>query len=203
MIILIKNNFSLAKKIEIERRNVKNARLNVNQDLEVKVIVPEHYSERNISKIIENNSVWINTKLRKFSKIAKYKIPLKENEILLFGQPKILDKENPEEWQKKFARVYLIERAQQLAEKNNLKFNRIFIRSQRTRWGSCSSKRNISLNWRLIKTPKEVIDYVILHELTHLKEMNHSKDFWNNLESKIPNYKELRLWLKRHGPLLF
>jgi len=203
VIILIKNNFSLAKKIEIERRNVKNARLNVNQDLEVKVIVPEHYSERNISKIIENNSVWINTKLRKFSKIAKYKIPLKENEILLFGQPKILDKENPEEWQKKFARVYLIERAQQLAEKNNLKFNRIFIRSQRTRWGSCSSKRNISLNWRLIKTPKEVIDYVILHELTHLKEMNHSKDFWNNLESKIPNYKELRLWLKRHGPLLF
>lgn len=72
----------------------------------------------------------------------------------------------------------------------------ITIRDQRTRWGSCSSKGTISLNWRLIMAPPEVLDYVIVHELCHLKEHNHSKRFWQLVESHCPDFKSLRHWLK-------
>lgn len=72
----------------------------------------------------------------------------------------------------------------------------ITIRDQRTRWGSCSSKGTISLNWRLIMAPPEVLDYVIVHELCHLKEHNHSKRFWQLVENHCPDFKKRRHWLK-------
>ena len=73
---------------------------------------------------------------------------------------------------------------------------KVVIKDQKTRWGSCSKKGNINLNWRLIMTPIEIIDYVVVHELCHLKIMNHSKDFWNLVESILPDYYERRKWLK-------
>jgi len=73
---------------------------------------------------------------------------------------------------------------------------KVVIKDQKTRWGSCSKKGNINLNWRLIMTPIEIIDYVVVHELCHLKIMNHSKDFWNIVESILPDYYERRKWLK-------
>jgi len=73
------------------------------------------------------------------------------------------------------------------------------IKSQKTRWGSCSKKGNINLNWRLIMAPDNIIDYVIVHELCHLKVMNHSKDFWNLVKSVLPDYPERRKWLKENG----
>ena len=76
---------------------------------------------------------------------------------------------------------------------------KVVIKDQKTRWGSCSIRENINLNWRLIMAPLHVIDYVIVHELCHLKIMNHSKDFWNLVESILPNYAESRKWLKVNG----
>ena len=76
---------------------------------------------------------------------------------------------------------------------------KVVIKDQKTRWGSCSKKGNIILNWRLIMAPLHVIDYVVVHELCHLKVMNHSKDFWNLVESILPNYHESRKWLKVNG----
>jgi predicted metal-dependent hydrolase len=73
------------------------------------------------------------------------------------------------------------------------------VRNQRSRWGSCSRRGTISLNWRLIQTPVSVRDYVILHELAHLKEMNHSKRFWREVARLCPDYKEAENWLKRHS----
>ena len=79
---------------------------------------------------------------------------------------------------------------------------RVMIKNQKTRWGSCSKKGNINLNWRLIMAPLHVIDYVVVHELCHLKVMNHSKDFWSLVESIQPNYSECRKWLKVNGSRL-
>ncbi|HHW31261.1 MAG TPA: M48 family metallopeptidase [Clostridiaceae bacterium] len=73
---------------------------------------------------------------------------------------------------------------------------KVVIKDQKTRWGSCSRKGNINLNWRLIMAPVDIIDYVVVHELCHLKIMNHSKDFWNLVMSILPNYHESRKWLK-------
>lgn len=80
--------------------------------------------------------------------------------------------------------------------------NKIVIKEQKTRWGSCSSKGNINLNWKLIMAPLEVIDYVVTHELCHMKEMNHSRQFWSLVETVLPKYKEYRSWLKQNGELL-
>lgn len=76
---------------------------------------------------------------------------------------------------------------------------KITVREQKTRWGSCSAKGNINLNWKLIMAPLEVVDYVIVHELCHLKEMNHSKNFWKLVEGICPEYIKYRTWLKKNG----
>lgn len=79
---------------------------------------------------------------------------------------------------------------------------RVVIKDQKTRWGSCSQKGNINLNWRLIMAPLPVIDYVIVHELCHLKVMNHSKSFWKLVESILPDCHDNRRWLKTNGKRL-
>jgi predicted metal-dependent hydrolase len=76
------------------------------------------------------------------------------------------------------------------------------IRDQRTRWGSCSARGTLSFNWRLALTPFEVLDYVVVHELCHLREPNHSASFWNLVASRRPGWRRRRDWLNRHGPEL-
>lgn len=82
-------------------------------------------------------------------------------------------------------------------------YNRIAIREQKTRWGSCSSKGNLNFNWRLIFAPEEVIDYIVVHELAHRKEMNHSQAFYDVVASVMPDYKTQEQWLKEHGDSLW
>jgi predicted metal-dependent hydrolase len=76
---------------------------------------------------------------------------------------------------------------------------KVAIKDQKTMWGSCSKKGNINLNWKLVMAPVEIIDYVIVHELCHLKVMNHSKEFWNLVASTLPNFHESKNWLKVNG----
>ena len=78
-------------------------------------------------------------------------------------------------------------------------YRNITIREQKTRWGSCSSEKNLNFNWKLILAPPEVLDYVVIHELCHLKEMNHSKAFWDEVEKVMPEYETYKLWLKENG----
>ncbi len=78
-------------------------------------------------------------------------------------------------------------------------FNRITIRDQKTRWGSCSARGTLSFNWRLMLAPPAVLDYVVVHELCHLTHMDHSKAFWAHVESVCPDYRIHRKWLKEHG----
>lgn len=80
--------------------------------------------------------------------------------------------------------------------------HKITVKEQKTRWGSCSSKGNINLNWKLIMARPDVLEYVVVHELCHMREMNHSARFWKLVESIFPGYKECRAWLKQNGGLL-
>lgn len=80
----------------------------------------------------------------------------------------------------------------------NFNYNKITIRNQKSRWGSCSSKGNLNFNYRIFLLPDELTNYIIIHELCHLKEMNHSKKFWNLVNEQIPNYKEKRRELKKY-----
>ncbi len=102
-------------------------------------------------------------------------------------------------WLKKFSKDFIIERTEILAEEYDFQYKKVAIRDQNTRWGSCSSRKNLNFNWRLIFAPMQVLDYVIIHELCHLKEMNHSKRFWDLVKLFDPNYKTSIKWLKDHG----
>jgi predicted metal-dependent hydrolase len=90
----------------------------------------------------------------------------------------------------------------EFAALHKLSVRRVTVRAQRSRWGSCSFKGVISLNWRLIQTPPFVRDYIILHELMHLRQMNHSARFWREVERVCPDYKRTKLWLKENPGLL-
>ena len=83
-----------------------------------------------------------------------------------------------------------------------VRYERIEIRDQRTRWGSCSTRGTLSFNWRLVLAPFEVLDYVVVHELCHLREANHSRRFWKLVETRRPDWRVHRDWLHEHGPEL-
>ena len=93
-------------------------------------------------------------------------------------------------------------RVLELAALHNLPARRVTVRNQRSRWGSCSRRGTISLNWRLVQTPGFVRDYIVLHELAHLKEMNHSRRFWDEVARLCPDFPEAERWLKQHSSLL-
>lgn len=90
-------------------------------------------------------------------------------------------------------------RVMEYATVHQLVVRRVQVRAQRSRWGSCSRRGTISLNWRLIQTPPFVRDYIILHELMHLREMNHSAQFWREVENVCPYFNEAERWLKKFG----
>ena len=102
----------------------------------------------------------------------------------------------------KLATSELPPRVHELAAANSLTVQRVSVRNQRTRWGSCSRRGTISLNWRLIQAPPHVRDYIIFHELCHLRQMNHSPRFWAEVERACPEFRVAEQWLKRHSDLL-
>ncbi len=131
---------------------------------------------------------------------------IKKNKIIYFYYPKDEDfssKQIQNELSKAYlealkieAKNYLVQRLDFIAKKFDFKYNKISLRNQRTRFGSCSYQNNISLNINLMKYDFDVIDYVLIHELCHTKIKNHSQKFWNEVEKYCPNYKDLRKKLK-------
>jgi len=101
-------------------------------------------------------------------------------------------------YRQRFAEI-IKERIEKFSQQLKVIPCKVVIKDQKTRWGSCSKKGNINLNWRLVMAPIDIIDYVVVHELCHLKVMNHSKDFWNLVESILPSCREKREWLKANG----
>lgn len=100
------------------------------------------------------------------------------------------------------AREVILARVGHWASRLSLAYGRVFIKDQRTLWGSCSGRRNLNFNWRLAAAPPEALNYVVIHELCHLREMNHSKNFWDLVRGACPDYKARRRWLRDNSAAL-
>ncbi|HEY8909316.1 MAG TPA: SprT family zinc-dependent metalloprotease [Desulfosporosinus sp.] len=104
-----------------------------------------------------------------------------------------------EQWYIARAKELIHERLELFADKISVHVNTVRFKNQKTRWGSCSQKGNLNFNWKLVMAPTHIIDYVVVHELCHLRHMNHSKEFWLLVASHISDYKVRRNWLKENG----
>lgn len=106
-------------------------------------------------------------------------------------------------WYRRQAEQLLSEKAAFYAGRLGVSFADIRIKDQRSRWGSCSSKKNLNFNWRIIMAPEPVCDYVVIHEVCHLLHMDHSREFWKEVEGLCPEYRQYKSWLKEKGGLLY
>jgi len=105
-------------------------------------------------------------------------------------------------WMQNQARWIIRAEVHDLAEEHGFEYNRVYVRDQRTKWGSCSSRRNLSFNWRLVMAPPPVLRYLVAHELAHLKQFRHSREFWALVESVCPDFEQAKQWLHDYGHTL-
>ncbi len=167
----------------------KNIRIAIKSNLQITVSFNKYCSLKKARSFFESKNVWIQNSLQKMKK--RQEIRQCQNQINL---PKL----TPAEFLAK--KHYLILRCRQMAEKHNFTIKKVILRQQKTIWGSCSSRNNISLNANLAFLKNELIDYVILHELVHTQVKDHSKKFWNELAKILPNSKLLNHELKSFTP---
>ncbi len=116
------------------------------------------------------------------------------------SKPKVI-KNLLENWYKKHAKIHLEEKTKKFSETMGVNPKSIMIKNYKSRWGSCSSDGELSFNWRIILTPHRIVDYVVVHELCHLLEHNHSPKYWSHVKRYIPNWKDCRNWLKENNVL--
>jgi predicted metal-dependent hydrolase len=150
----------------------------------VRVAVPLAASFRAAEKFAQSKIPWIKKSLSKIKKIEQ-----SHNNSPGLSEP----------LNKRKSRTILINRLDQLAERYGFTYNRVFIRNQKTRWGSCSGSNNINLNINLVRLPGELMDYVILHELVHTRIKNHSRAFWRELDLYVGNSKKTDAMLKKYS----
>jgi len=130
-------------------------------------------------------------------------LALEINEHTQFRDISQVGKETIEKLYKKYAKEHFMQRLQEINNEHyGFKYNNVRVKNQTTRYGSCSSKGNLNFNWKVIMAPQKVVDYLLIHELAHLKEMNHSQKFWSLVERACPDYKTHRKWLKDKGHTL-
>ena len=154
----------------------------------VRVAVPYASSFKKAEEFVHAKRNWIK---RQIEKMRRYEEEINKN----IGNADSINKVK--------AKAILIKRLEYLASKYGFSYNRVFIRNQKTRWGSCSSKNNISLNMKLVKLPDELVEYVILHELIHTRIKNHSKAFWAELDKLVGNGKKMSSRLKIYDMELY
>ena len=177
---------------QLIRSNRRTLGFEITKDGTLVVRAPLHMPKREIEQYIIEKSAWI----EKHKKAAKQRSQLAEKQNV-----RKMTREELEALADQALQI-IPQRVAYYAEKMNVTYGRITIRNQKTRWGSCTSQGNLNFNCLLMKAPKEVLDYVVVHELCHRKEMNHSKAFWDYVESVMPDYKVHRAWLKEPGALL-
>jgi hypothetical protein len=211
--------------------NRKKLSIIVERDRSVVVHAPETTTEEKIRAIVESKRNWIYEKIRHTQKYSlthppgkelvngesalylgrQYQIELVQNdsEEIRFEQ-RILIPVRLSSERKQVLRKWYIERAKEIIPPRARKFSRNLgvsfavarIVDTRYRWGSCTLKNNINFNWRLIKAPMYVVDYVIIHELTHLLEANHTPRFWNIVRAQLSKVEKAKQWLLENGQIL-
>ncbi len=205
--------------------------LTVERDSTIVVNAPEGASDEMIARVVESKRQWLFEKLQNAPKYQdrahapgkevvsgesafylgrEYRITLTDDSAdVLFNREfaiprgsRLKTRQVFRDWYLKQAREVILPRAYRYAEELGVKVGEVSIVDNRLRWGSCTAKNNIRLNWRLIKAPMAVIDYVVVHELAHLLVANHTPDFWNIVRAKVPAAEKSKTWLKTHGQLL-
>lgn len=169
----------LGEKVEMrESPRARNLRIVVETDGKVLAIKPAGYPDRKVSSFIEEKRRWIEKKVLYFQK-RKHKIRIKSKRADFLRL-------------KKSALALAESRLKHFNQFYNFPYKKVSIRNQKTRWGSCTRKGNLQFNYKIALLPPEYADYIIVHELCHLGEFNHSRAFWALVEKQIPNWKEYR-----------
>lgn len=161
-------------------RRARRVNISVRPDIGVRVAVPVRESYSFAQQFLEANLGWVRGQLEKIHKAR--------TENINYGL----------EIDRKKARKYLVARLDYLAAKHGFRYNRVFVRNQRTLWGSCSEVNNINLNVNLVRLPEALCDYVILHELTHTRIKNHSRKFWAELGRHVENPRGFEKQLRQY-----
>jgi predicted metal-dependent hydrolase len=154
----------------------------VDHDGRVRVTIPRGGSRREADEFVKRHTEWV---VRQRALITPSAIPLEDRRTL-----------------RERAREELPARLHEIAAEQGMTVARVSIRNQRTRWGSCGRDGHISLNWRLVLMPPAVRDYVLIHELMHLRRLDHSPAYWKLVGAACPGYREARAWLRQNGPAL-
>lgn len=215
-----------------ESNRAKNLNIKISPGVGLEVIIPVNFPHKKIDPLLKSKGKWIVQKLAQLSPLKQSTPCTKDRETLSLlgkayrlvtvyqqGSPSVealgdkiiimLPREHQDKklkileiWLRHQAREIISKRLEEARVKLNINYNQVFIKDQKTRWGSCSSQGNLNFNYRLVMAPLPVIDYVVVHELAHLIEMNHSKKFWSLVEQICPDYKIYRQWLREHGSKL-
>ncbi len=176
--------------IEIIKSDRKSISIEIKNDLRIIVRAPLYMTKKQIEKFINEKADWINKNLELVKGRAESK-----QKLVKFTDVDIKAMTNE-------AKKIIPKRVKHFATIMGVRYNRIAIKHQATRWGSCSAKGNLNFNCLLVLCPPEIRDYVIIHELCHLKELNHSERFWNEVAKYCPEYKVHKQWLKTNGSQL-
>lgn len=173
----------MAYTVEVVRSARRSLALEIRPDGSVLVRAPLRTGMPQIRAFVDKHRDWIENKLRRRALTPP------------------VDKLSAEELAalKKAGRQRFAERAAFFAPLLGVRYGRIAVRCQKSKWGSCSAKGNLNFNCLLLLAPQEVLDYVVVHELCHLREMNHSERFWQYVAGVLPDFRERRRWLREHG----
>lgn len=170
--------------VYVRHRRARRYILRVLDDGTLRVTLPRWGSKREANAFVERSREWIAGQVRR---------QLARRPVVVPNQPEA----------RKRAEAELPVELMALAQQHDIEVTRVSIRNQRTRWGACSSTGSITLNWRLILVPDFVREYVMIHELMHRRELNHSRRFWRHVAAACPRHREARHWLVREGQHLF
>lgn len=209
---------------QIVRSKRKTLSLQINQEAKLVIRAPQRLSEKDIQEFVIEKSNWIERKQQQVKSQLCEKYQFEEEEMFLYlgnnypltiardkyalsfnGEAFELGTDHGEAsaifkgWYKQKFREIALPRIDYFANRHNLKFNDVRLKAQKTLWGSCSNNNNLNFNYLLIMAPMNVIDYVIVHELSHTIHKNHSSDFWRLVEAILPEYKSAKKWLKDNG----
>ena len=171
------------------RKNIKHCYLRILKENLIEIKANRYFTLYDAKKLIEKKSEWIKSSIKKLSKNS-----LNEDEFLYLGEIKKLEDfniKNLDIFYKKEIQKILPSKVEELSKKMQLFPTSISFRKNKRTWGSCNYKNGLNFNILLMKFPIEVMEYVIIHELAHIKHKNHSKNFWNLVEVYCPNYKEV------------
>lgn len=172
---------------ELIRTQRKSLALQVKGDGRVVVRAPLRLPKDTIDSFVMEHRGWIETQKNRVQELS--------------GKRHVITEQERADGIQKALKIFP-ERTAFFAERMGVDYGRITVREQKTRWGSCSQKGNLNFNWKLVLMPQEILDYVVVHELAHRKEMNHSARFWAIVKQELPDYQKRRNELKKLGQLL-